>query len=74
MDGLLELLKNVRDDIDFETATDLIDKKILSSLDIVQIIAEIDEEYDITVPAKEIIPDNFNSLMAIFNMIQRLNK
>ncbi|MCR5233606.1 MAG: acyl carrier protein [Lachnospiraceae bacterium] len=72
MEELLELLKDVRDDVDFETAEDLIDGKILSSFDIIQIISVIDEEYDVAVPATEIIPANFNSAKALYDMIQRL--
>ena len=72
MEELLELLKDVRDDVDFETENELIDGKILSSFDIIQIISVIDEEYDVAVPATEIIPANFNSAKAIYDMIQRL--
>ena len=72
MEELLELLKDVRDDVDFETSTDLIDGKILSSFDIIQIISVIDEEYDVAIPATEIVPANFNSAKAIYDMIQRL--
>ena len=72
MEELLELLKDVRDDVDFENCTDLIDGQILSSFDIIQIISVIDEEYDVAVPATEIIPANFNSAQAIYDMIQRL--
>ena len=72
MEELLELLKDVRDDVDFESCTDLIDGKILISFDIINIISVIDEEYDVAVPATEIIPSNFNSAQAIYDMIQRL--
>ena len=72
MEELQELLKEVRDDVDFESCTDLIDGKILSSFDIINIISVIDEEYDVAVPATEIIPSNFNSAQAIYDMIQRL--
>ena len=72
MEELLELLKDVRDDVDFESCTDLIDGKILSSFDIINIISVIDEDYDVAVPATEIIPSNFNSAQAIYDMIQRL--
>ncbi len=72
MDKLLEILQDVRDDIDFETCTDLIDGKVLSSFDIIQIISVLDDEYDISIPATEIVPENFNSAKAIFDMIQRL--
>lgn len=72
MEELLELLQDIRDDIDFENTTDLIDGKILTSFDIIQIISVIDDEYDIAIPATEIIPENFNSLEALYNMIQKL--
>ncbi len=72
MEELLELLKDVRDDVDFENSTDLIDGKILTSFDIIQIISVIDEEYDVAIPATEITPTNFNSVQAMYDMIQRL--
>ncbi len=73
MDKLLELLQDVRDDVDFENCTDLIDGKVISSLDIIQIISAIDDEFDISIPAAEIVPRNFNSLQAIRDLIDRLS-
>ena len=72
MNELLELLQDIRDDVDFENCTDLIDGKILTSFDIIQIIAVIDDEYDIAIPATEIIPANFNSVKALYELIERL--
>ena len=72
MEKLLEYFKDLRDDVDFENATDLIDGKILTSFDIIQIISVIDEEYDIAIPATQIIPENFNSARAIYDLINRL--
>lgn len=72
MEQLIELLQDVRDDIDFESCTDLIDGKVLSSFDIIQIISVLDDEYDISIPATEIVPENFNSAEAIFRMVQKL--
>ncbi len=72
MEELLELLQGVRDDIDFTKEEKLIDDKILTSFDIIQIIAAIDDEYDVSIPATQIVPDNFNSMQAIYDMIQGL--
>lgn len=72
MEELLELLQGVRDDIDFTKEEKLIDDKILTSFDIIQIIAAIDDEYDVSIPATQIIPANFNSMQAIYDMIQEL--
>lgn len=74
MDKLIELLKGVRNDIDFMNCITLIDDGVLDSFDIVEIINVIDEEYDIEIPAIEIVPENFNSAEAILNMISRLQE
>lgn len=72
MEQLLDLLKDIRDDVDFENCTDLIDGKVLTSFDIIQIISVIDEEFDVSIPATQIIPANFNSVQAIWDLIQKL--
>ena len=72
MEELIALLQDVRDDVDFENCKDLIDGKILTSFDIIQIISVIDDEYDVAIPATEIIPENFNSVEALYAMIRRL--
>lgn len=74
MEKLIELLEDIRDDVDFANATDLIDGKILSSFDIIQIISVIDEEYDVAIPATQIIPANFNSAKAMYDLIMRLQE
>ena len=74
MDELLELLKDVRDDVDFENNDKLIDDGILVSFDILQIIAEINETFDVEIPATSIIPANFNSASAMYALIQKLKE
>jgi acyl carrier protein len=74
MEELIEILKEVNDDIDFENCTGLIDDGILNSFDILQIISALNEEYDISIPASEIIPANFNSAAALYDMVQRLQE
>ena len=71
MEKLIELLSEIKEDVDFETCTTLIDDGILDSFDILQIISTIDDEYDISIPAAEIIPANFNSAAALLEMIER---
>ena len=73
MEELLEILKDVRDDIDFENATDLVSSKILTSFDIIQLISTLDDEYDISIPASEIVPANFDSAAAIYALVQKLS-
>lgn len=72
MEELLEILEDIKEDVDFENITDLYDGKYLDSLDVLQIIAALNDEFDIQVPASEIIPKNFNSMAAMWDMVQRL--
>ncbi len=72
MEELIKLLEDVRDDVDFGNTKDLIDSKILTSFDIIQIISTLDDEYDISIPASEIVPANFNSVEAIYALVQKL--
>jgi acyl carrier protein len=72
MDELLEILTDVNDDVDFENCETLIDDGILDSFAILQIIAALSENYDISIPASEIIPENFNSAKALLKMVERL--
>lgn len=72
MDKLLELLKNIRPDVDFENETELIDEGILDSFDVVSIISEIDDAFGVQIRINELEPENFNSVEAIWNLIQKL--
>jgi acyl carrier protein len=74
MEQLLEILKELHDDVDFETEEALVDDGILDSLDIVTLITEINDTFDVSIPAEEIIPENFNSAAAIWALIEKLDE
>lgn len=74
MDELMEILNDLHPDVDFETEERLVDDKILDSFDIVSLIAEINEAFDIAITAKDIIPENFNSAGALYALIQKLEE
>ncbi len=72
MEELLKQLHDIKEDVDFAHETHLVDDRLLDSFDVIQIVAMLDEEYDVSVPASQIIPANFNSAAAIYELIQRL--
>ena len=72
MEALLDILNELHPEVDFETENGLIDNKILDSFDIVTIVAEIDAEYDVQIPAVELTPENFNSAKALYALVERL--
>lgn len=72
METLLNILSELHPDVDFQTETGLIDNKVLDSFDIVTIVAEIDAEFDVQIPAVDLTPENFNSAQALYALVERL--
>lgn len=68
---LLEILKREYPEIDFNVDADLVDDGILDSLGIVDIISDISMEFGVVLPYEEIIPENFNSVDAMADMIKK---
>jgi acyl carrier protein len=74
MEKLIEILASLHPDVDFEANDALVDDGILDSLDIVTLVTEINAEFDVTIPAEEIVPENFNSAAALMELITRLDE
>lgn len=74
MEELLEILNRIKPGEDFENNEHLIDEEILDSFDIVSLVAAIDDEFDVQITAKDIIPENFNSAKNMYALIQRLEQ
>ena len=72
MERIIELLTEIKEDIDYENEKNLIDDELLDSFDILQIISALDDEFDVSIPAAMIIPENFNSVEALWEMVQEL--
>ena len=68
MDELMEL----RPDVDFEKETALIDDGVLDSFDIVALVGELNEAFDIEIKPNNLVPENFNSANAMMALIEQL--
>ena len=68
---ILEVVKSIRPDVDFERETALIDDEVLDSFDVIQIFTELMEEFNIFIDADDIEPENLNSLENIREMVKR---
>ena len=74
MDDLLDILTNLFPDVDFETEDRLVDDKILDSYDLDSIVAEIEDQFGVTVPAEYVNARYFNSAEDMYDMIQKLDE
>lgn len=72
MDKVLDILKGVRPDVDFENEKELIDAAILDSFDIIAIVGELDDEFGIEIDVSDLEPENFNTAAAIWELAQSL--
>ena len=72
MEKILEILNSIRDDIDYEKEDKLVDDNVLDSFDIVAVVAELCEAFDITITVDDMEPENFNSAKAIHELVERL--
>lgn len=72
MDTLREILTDVLPGVDFDTEEHLIDSGILTSLDIVMLVGELNDAFDISITVDELTPENFNSMAALYQLITRL--
>lgn len=74
MEKLIEILKDIDSEVDYENCSTLIDDNYLDSLAIISLVAEIEDEFGVQIPTVEVIPENFNSVQAIWNLIERLQE
>ena len=74
MNEVIEILQGVHPEIDFDTEKGLIDKRILDSFDLVTIVGELMDTFDIEITAEHMVPNNFNSAEAIFNLVKKLEE
>ena len=72
MDELMDILMEIDPDIDYETEDQLIDGKVLDSFSIVNLVAQISDVFDIDISPKYLVPENFNSAEAMWEMIQTI--
>ena len=74
MEKLMEILEDIQPDAEFDTCETLIDDGVLDSFAILSIVSELQDEFGITIPPADIIPENFNSAKALWAMVERLQE
>ena len=71
MEQLLEILVDIRPDVDFAAADQLVSGGILSSLDLISLLDRIEIEFDVKIKPKDLTAENFNSASKIWELINR---
>lgn len=71
-EDILKILEGIRPDVDFEAETALVDDGVLGSLDIVDLVSQLNDEFVVDISVDDLVPDNFNTVDAIVELIESL--
>ena len=69
---IVEMLEQIKPNADFVNATKLIDEKVLDSFDVVMLVGELNTAFDVEVTMEYLLPENFNSVEAMVQLIEKL--
>ena len=72
MEKLMQILNDLRPEVDFEGEEQLIDGEVLDSFDIISLVGELNEAFDVEIGVEDLLPENFNSAKAMLALIERL--
>lgn len=72
MEELREILEGIHPEVDYDTETGLIDRRIFDSFDVITLVGELMDNFDIEITAEQMVPSNFNSMEAIWNLVEEL--
>ncbi len=71
MDTILSILNDIDDTIDYDNEPRLIDNHLLDSFGVITLVSELEEAFNIEIDAASMVPENFNNVEAIWNLVQR---
>ena len=72
LERIIEILEEIKSDVDYTMEDQLVDSGILDSFDIVALVSELKSEFDVEIGIEDLTPENFNSAETICNLIERL--
>ena len=71
MGKILDILSEIRPDLDFDSEKQLVDQGLLDSFDLVSIISELNDAFEINIRVNDLQPENFNSVEAMMALVER---
>jgi acyl carrier protein len=71
MEDLIRIMSEIRPDLDFTKEEKLIDDDVLDSFDIISIVSEVNDFFNIELNVNDLLPENFNSAAALYDLIQK---
>ena len=71
MEKLYEILKEVKEDVDFKQLDNFLETEALDSIDIMTLVELLEDNFSIQISGKDIIPENFQDITAISELVKK---
>lgn len=71
---VIDVMRELFPGVDFAGSAALVDDRVLDSLAMISLVAELEDAFDVTIPAIEVTAENFNSVEAIQALVDRLSE
>ena len=72
MEKIIEIIKGLKPGVEVNENTRLLDDHVIDSLAMISLVSELDDEFDVEISAKDIVPENFATVGEIQSLIERL--
>lgn len=72
MERIIDIIKEIKPAAVIDENTKLLDEHILDSLAMISLVAELGDEFDVEISAADIVPENFETVSAIYALMERL--
>ena len=72
MEKLYDLLSSCCPTVDFQNEKNLISDSLIDSIDLISIISDIEDEFNVNIDMENIVPENFNSVESMWRLINSL--
>ena len=74
MEEILEILRGLNSSVDFENAEGILSNRLLDSIDIVELVSELEDAFDIEIDMEYMERENFESAQSIWEMVQEIQE
>lgn len=71
METIFSILEELRPEFDFRTSKDFIKDGLLDSFDVISLVTELEDKFGVLIDALDIVPENFNSVQAISDIVKK---
>ena len=73
MEEIIEILEDLKPGVDFKSQQHLIDDQIIESMMMLQLVSALNDEFDVEITPKDLVPENFQTVDAIYALVQKLS-